>query len=380
MILQSFSLRTIYTSRVNPTVEAEINGVIAAAPSGASTGTHEAACFVPDDLDKVEQQIRDMVDDQDLTQEQFDGILQDVDGTDNFSSMGAAAIASSLAFRKARGFDHDDATFPYPVGNLVGGGAHGGSTQIQEFLVIPTNADSVPDAMELLSDAYHEFKDRYKQRIRGVNDEGAYVTDLTDEETLDVVKTVADEYGMRVGIDAAATEYYNQEKEQYTYPEMGMALTTNQQVKFVETLVDRFGLLYVEDPLHEDEYEGFADLTSRVDDTLIVGDDLFVTQQDRLQHGIDLDAGNSLIVKPNQAGTITATTETLALARNHDYTPIVSHRSGETCDPVIADLAVAWNAPFIKSGISGIRTAKNNQLLRLWSRYGGEMAEREWPT
>ncbi len=378
MQVESVSLRTIYTSRVNLTVEAEINGTTAAAPSGASTGTHEAHCFVPDNLADVEQQVRDAVQGKDLTQEQFDNSLQDIDGTDTFANIGAAAIASSLAFQKATGFSHDSQgtpQFPYPVGNLVGGGAHGGTTQIQEFLVIPTNADTVPEAMKLLSNAYHEFKDRYKQRIRGVNDEGAYITDFTDEETLDVVKTVADEYSMRVGIDAAATEYYNQDTEQYAYPGMDMALTANQQIKFMETLIDRYDLLYVEDPLDEEDYEGFAELTSHVEDTLIVGDDLFVTQRDRLQHGIDLDAGNGIIIKPNQAGTVTATKNTLELAKENGYTPIVSHRSGETCDPVIADLAVAWNAPFIKAGIAGIRTAKNNQLLRLWDRHGGEMSE-----
>lgn len=375
MRIESFTLRTIYTSRANLTVEAEINGVTAAAPSGASTGTHEAHCFVPDECSGIEQEIQAAVNGKDLTQEQFDETLRDIDGTDSFSSIGAVAIASSLAFHKAQGIDYDPPRFPYPVGNLVGGGAHGGTTQIQEFLIIPTNADSIPDALGRLADAYHAFRERYGQRIRGVNDESAYITDMTDEETLDAVTTVADEYGMRVGIDAAATEYYDQKKEQYEYPQMGMALDMGQQINFMETLVDRFDLLYVEDPLREDDYEGFAELTSRVEDTLIVGDDLFVTQQQRLQHGIDLGAGNSIIIKPNQAGTVTATKQTLDMAQDRGYTPVISHRSGETCDPVIANLAVTWNTPFIKSGIAGSRTAKNNQLLRLWDRHGGEMTD-----
>ncbi len=377
MQINSFTLRTIYDSRVNPTVEAEINGVTAAAPAGASTGTHEARCHVPPDLDTVEQQIGDAVTGQDLTQQAFDELLRDIDGSDTFSALGAAAIASSLAFCKAQGFQHGTAQFPYPVGNLVGGGMHGGTTQMQEFLVIPTNADSVPEAMNLLADAYHGFKERYGQRIRGVNDEGAYVTNLNDEETLDAVATVAEEYGLAVGIDAAATEYYNEDNGRYDYPDMGMSLTADQQIKFMETMIDRFDLVYVEDPLHEDDYEGFAEITSRVEDTLIVGDDLFVTQHGRLQHGIDLDAANSIIIKPNQVGTVTDTKKTLELAQEHGYTPVMSHRSGETCDPVIADLAVAWNTPFIKSGIAGIRTAKNNHLLRLWGRHGGELADLE---
>lgn len=373
MHIDSFTLRTIYDSRVNPTVEAEINGVTAAAPAGASTGTHEAACFVPEPLSEIRQEIATSVAEQDLSQAEYDTLLREIDGTDNFSNLGAVAIASSLAFAKAHGFDYGD-TFPYPAGNLVGGGAHGGNTTIQEFLVIPTEADSIPDAMRVLSEAYHEFKEKHKQRIKGINDEGAYVTNMSDEETLDAVKKVADEVSAAVGIDAAATEYYNPTDEKYEYGGMNMTLNPQQQIKFMETLIDRYGLVYVEDPLHEDDVEGFAELTERTD-TLVVGDDVFVTQQDRLQHGIDIDAGNGIIIKPNQVGTVTATKNTFDLARKNNYTPVVSHRSGETCDPVIADLSVAWGAPLIKAGIAGIRTTKNNQLLRLWDRNEGRMAE-----
>lgn len=372
MEIQDFQLRIIYNSRVQPTVEAAINGHTAAAPSGASTGSHEAHCHVPDNLSDIREQIVDDVVGQELTQAEFDAALRDIDNTDNFSNIGAAAIASSFAFMKAAGFDYGN-RFPYPLGNLIGGGAHGGNTAIQEFLLLPSNASSIPEAMELLAEMYNLFKEKYKQRIKGINDEGAFVTNMDDEESLTTLKTVADEYGASIGVDIAATEFY--EDGTYEYPEMNMSLPGDQQLKFVENLIDRFGLAYVEDPFEEEDFERFAELRSRVQDTLIVGDDLFVTNLDRLAQGTAIDAGNAIIIKPNQIGTVTAAKQTLEQAVDNGYTPIVSHRSGETCDPILADLAVAWDAPIIKAGIAGIRTAKNNQLIRLWKGYGGEMAE-----
>lgn len=362
MQVESLDLRTIYNSRVNPTVEAVINGSRAAAPSGASTGTHEAHCFVPDDLSSIEQELQEALVGEDLTQEEFDARLQAVDGTSLFERIGAVAIASSLAFRKAAGFERPD-TFPIPLGNLVGGGAHGGNTTIQEFLVIPHDARDVSEAVAMLSDAYHRFKERYGRHIRGINDEGAYVTTMDDEETLKAVKAVADDVGAAVGIDAAATEYF--EAGTYTYDSMNVELPPKQQRKMMATYIDRFDLVYVEDPFHEEAYDDFAALR-RDTDTLIVGDDIFVTQEERLQRGIDEEAGNGIIIKPNQVGTVTGARETLELARQNGFTPVVSHRSGETCDPVLSDLALAWKAPLLKAGIAGIRTAKNNQLLRKW--------------
>jgi enolase len=228
--------------------------------------------------------------------------------------------------------------------------------------------------MQTLAAIYHDFQDRYSQRINGINDEGAYITNFTDEETIEAVQAVAGEHGAAVGIDAAATEFYNDTSERYEYPELDMAMPPKQQRKFMETLIDRYNLVYVEDPFHEEDFEQTAQLTANVQDCLIVGDDLFTTNVDRLQHGVNIDAGNGIIVKPNQVGTVSDTDDTLNLAEQHGYTPIMSHRSGETCDPAIADLAVAWETPFIKAGIAGIRTAKNNQLLRLWDRLDGEIA------
>lgn len=372
MDIDSFSLRIIYNSRVEPTLEAVVNGHTAAAPSGASTGTHEALCFVPDDVDAVESAIRDELVGAELAQDAVDTALEQVDGTDNFAEIGAAAIATSLAAWKAGAADRGD-TFPYPAGNLVGGGEHGGNTSIQEFLVLPLDASSIPDAMEALSTIYHEFGEQYSRRITGINDEGAYITDMNDEKTLEAVTAVAEDHGAAAGIDAASSEFY--EQGEYRYGAMGQELEPDQQLKFMAELADRFDLVYVEDPFDEEDFDRLAELTDRVHDTLIVGDDVFVTDAERLQRGVDIGAGNAIIVKPNQAGTVSRTHKTFKLAADNGYAPVISHRSGETCDPAIADLALAWEAPLMKAGISGIRTAKNNQLLRRWSESPGSMAD-----
>ncbi|MCJ7479309.1 MAG: enolase [Candidatus Nanohaloarchaeota archaeon QJJ-7] len=374
MEISSLSLREVYDSRVESTVEAEINGEIAAAPSGASTGTHEALCFVPDNLGRVEEELKEELEGRELDQDEFDSVLEEVDGTDNFSDIGSVAIASSLAFRKAEGFDRGE-KFPYPVGNLVGGGAHGGNTSIQEFLVLPLQSSTVPEAMDALSKVYNEFGERYSRHITGINDEGAYITKMGDEETLKAVKKVTEEHGASVGVDIAASEFYEDRK--YRYSSMGHEFDPDEQLKFMERLVDQFGLVYVEDPFEEEDFDRLAELTSRIHDTLVVGDDVFVTQEGRLQRGIELGSGNSTIIKPNQAGTVTRTRDAFELADENGYVPVNSHRSGETCDPAIADLALEWGAPLLKSGISGIRTAKNNQLLREWDRGDGEMADVE---
>ncbi|MDY6776958.1 MAG: enolase C-terminal domain-like protein [Candidatus Nanohaloarchaea archaeon] len=372
MKVESLSLRTVYNSRVEKTVEAEVNGEVAAAPSGASTGSHEALCFVPENLEGVEQDLKEKVEGRDLDQQGFDSALEELDGTGNFSDIGAAAIASSLAFKKASGFE-STGKYPFPAGNLLGGGEHGGNTSIQEFLVLPLNAGTVPEAMEILSNVYHEFQDRYSRRIKGINDEGAYITSFDDEESLKAVKKVADEHGASVGVDVAASEFY--EDGEYRYESLGQRLDPGQQVKFVEKITEEYDLVYVEDPFDEEDFDALAEFTGRISDALVVGDDVFVTQRERLQRGMELDAGNSIIIKPNQAGTVSRTRRTVEKAQEEGYLPVVSHRSGETCDPAIADLALELGAPLMKAGIADIRTAKNNQLLRRWDREGGDMAE-----
>ncbi len=363
MEIESLELREIIDSRTKPTVEAEVNDSYGKAPSGASTGKHEAKCFVPEHLSDIERELQGRLVGEDLDQEGFDSELQDFDGSDDFSRIGAVSIASSFAFKKAAGFDHGS-RFPLPLSNMIGGGEHGGNTAIQEFLVLPVNASSFPEAIETNTAIYQELKDRYASKVRGMNDEGALITSMDDEKTLKALKKVADKHGAALGLDLAASEFYRDGA--YRLDSMNQSFDPEGMLEFVQKLIDEFGLVYVEDPFDEEDFRMHAELTSRNPETLVVGDDLFTTDKERLQEGIDNGSCNSLIVKPNQIGTVSDARETVELAGQNDYTPVISHRSGETCDATISDLSLEWGCPVIKAGIADIRIAKLNRLLRLW--------------
>lgn len=365
MEVNSVELREILNSRTDGTVEAEVNHTSGKAPSGASSGSNEAACHVPGELETIEEELQDRMEGEEFSQEEFDSALEDLDGTGNFGRVGAVAVASSFAFRRARGFDHGK-TFPLPLSNVVGGGEHGGNTSIQEFLVIPVGAESFPEAVETNTKIYRELKDRYSRKVQGMNDEGALITSMDDEETLRAVKKVADKYGARLGLDIAANELYEDGK--YRISMMGDPLAPERMKDFVQKLIDDFDLLYVEDPFHEEDFRMHAELTRDNPEVLVCGDDLFVTQRDRLQTGVSENSCNSLIVKPNQAGTVSRARSTVELAEEESYTPVISHRSGETCDSTISDLALEWDCPVIKAGIADIRIAKLNRLIKLWDR------------
>ena len=365
MRIDSIQLREIIDSRTKPTVEAEINESYGKAPSGASTGRHEAKCHVPEHLEELEQLMQDKLEGRELTQQEFDQKLKEIDGSDDFSRLGAAAIASSFAFKNAAGFHHTE-EFPLPLSNVIGGGEHGGNTSIQEFLVLPVNAETFPEALEINTAIYQELKERYSQKIKGINDEGALITSMDDEKTLRALKKVADEYDARIGLDIAAAEFY--ENGKYKMTSMGEVNSPEQQLEFVQKLIDEFDLIYVEDPFDQDDFKHHARLTAKNPDVMICGDDLFTTNRDRLEEGVTNGACNSLIVKPNQIGTVSDAKETVELAEEEDYTPVISHRSGETCDATISDLALEWECPVIKAGIADIRIAKLNKLMRLWDK------------
>lgn len=366
MEIKSLKLREIIDSRTKPTVEAEINSCYGKAPAGASTGEHEAEAFVPKHLDGTQKMLQE-TEGMDLSQQEFDRKLREIDETEKFSRIGSAAVASSFAFKNADGFQRGS-KFPLPLSNVIGGGEHGGNTTIQEFLVLPVEAETFPEAIKTNTAIYQELKERYPQKVKGMNDEGALVTSMDDEETLKALKKVADKHGARIGLDIAASEFYNKDTEKYNLPSMRQKFNPEQMLDFVQKLIDEFDLIYVEDPFHEDDFRNHAKLTSKNPEIMITGDDLFVTQKERLQEGIENRAGNSLIVKPNQVGTVTDARETVELAKENDYTPVISHRSGETCDSTISDLALEWECPVIKAGISDIRIAKLNSLLRSWDK------------
>ncbi len=362
MKIRKLEVREVIDSRTKPTVETEINGEYGKAPSGASTGTHEAKCFVPDNLPEIRGLLKNL-EGMDLTQKEFDDKLKTLDDTHDFSRLGATAIASSFAYKNAQGFDHSK-KFPLPLSNVIGGGEHGGNTSIQEFLVLPVNAESFPEALKTNTAIYQDLKENYASKIKGMNDEGALITSMDDEKTLKVLKKVADRHEARIGLDVAAGELY--ENGKYHLDSVNQVNSSEEHRKFIQKLINEFELVYVEDPFDQEDFRHHAELTRANPDVLICGDDLFTTNKTRLREGVENGACNSLIVKPNQIGTVSQAKRTVEVAKEEDYIPVISHRSGETCDATIADLALEWECPIIKAGIADIRIAKLNRLMRLW--------------
>ncbi len=392
--ITSLSLRRVLDSRGNPTVEADVlteSGGFgrAAAPSGASTGEFEAIELPPTEAiaSAREHAVPRLEGLFAGDQRSIDAALRAADGTADFSSIGAnSAVALSMAAAKAGAdvlgaplYQHlggafRGENFPVPLGNVVGGGEHAKeATHIQEFLAAPVGAPSVSEAVFANAAVHAAVADVLDER--GVpaakGDEGAWAPPIPDAEAFEVVEEaverVVDEVGfeVRFGLDVAAAELYDEETEVYVYGDE--TKSTAEQVDYIADLVDEYDLAYVEDPFDENDYEAFAELTDRVGDrTLICGDDLFVTNVERLQEGIDVGAANSILIKPNQIGTLSDTFDAVELAHRNDMECAISHRSGETEDTTIAHLAVATDAAFIKTGtVGGERTAKLNELIRI---------------
>ncbi len=394
-LIADVSLRRILDSRGNGTVEAEVttdNGGFgrAAAPSGASTGEYEAIELEPSEaIAKARELAVPRLVGEVFAGDQrgVDQALHGADGTDDFSKIGAnSAVAISMAAAKAGAdtqgiplYQHlggafRGRNFPVPLGNVVGGGEHAAdATHIQEFLAAPVGAPSVADAVFANAAVHQEVHDILTERgiAAGKGDEGAWAPSVDDAEAFDIVaeatERVEDEFGfeVRMGLDVAGAELYDNEDGVYSYGDR--TRDTAEQIDYIADLVDEYDLVYVEDPLDENDYAAFADLTDRVgEETLICGDDLFVTNTDRLAEGIEQGAANSILIKPNQIGTLTDAFDAIELAVENGYAPVVSHRSGETEDATIAHLAVATDAPFIKTGaVGGERTAKLNELIRI---------------
>ncbi|PSP34028.1 phosphopyruvate hydratase [Halobacteriales archaeon QH_10_67_22] len=392
-LITEVRLRRILDSRGNPTVEADVltdSGGFgrAAAPSGASTGEYEAverpageaiATAREDAIPRLVGEVHAG------NQREVDAALAAADGTDDYGHIGAnSAVAISMAAAKAGanvlgaplyqhlGGTFRGQTFPTPLGNIIGGGEHAAdATDIQEFLSAPVGAPSVTEAVFANAAVHQKVHDLLIERgvPSGKGDEGAWAPSIDDSEAFEIAdeatKAVADEVGfeIRFGLDVAAAEMFEDGAYQYGDRER----TPDEQIDYMVELVEEYDLVYVEDPLDEDDYEGFADLTDRVGDrTLVCGDDLFVTNTERLADGIQQGAGNSILIKPNQIGTLSDAFDAIELAVENGYGHVVSHRSGETEDATIAHLAVATDAPFIKTGaVGGERTAKLNELIRI---------------
>jgi enolase len=393
-LVTEIRLREILDSRGNRTVEAEVTTESggfgrAAAPSGASTGAHEATSLPASEaiasarehaVPRIEGQVYAG------DQRSVDGALRAADGTDDFAEIGAnSAVSISMAAAKAAAdtlgaplYQHLGGAFrgnefPTPLGNVIGGGEHAAdATDIQEFLSVPVGAPSVTDAVFANAQVHGEVRNLLDERgiAAAKGDEGAWAPAIDDEEAFEIVaeatERVTDEVGFAIGmgLDVAAAELYDADEDVYRYGDVER--TPDEQVEYITTLADEYDLAYVEDPLDEEDFGGFADLTERMDETLVCGDDLFVTNVERLERGIEAASASAILVKPNQIGTLSNAVDAVERAVESGLTPVISHRSGETEDTTIAHLAVATAAPFIKAGaVGGERTAKLNELIRI---------------
>ncbi|WP_163722045.1 phosphopyruvate hydratase [Mycolicibacterium psychrotolerans] len=418
-IIEQVGAREILDSRGNPTVEVEVgllDGTVAraAVPSGASTGEHEAvelrdggSRYLGKGVQKAVEAVLDEIapaviglgaDEQRLV----DQALVDLDGTPDKSRLGANAILGvSLAVAKAAA---DSAALPLfryvggpnahilpvPMMNIINGGAHADTgVDIQEFMIAPIGAPSFKEALRWGAEVYHALKSVLKKQglSTGLGDEGGFAPDLPGTKAaLDLIGSAIEAAGLKIGsdvalaLDAAATEFHT-DGSGYAFEKQ--TRTAEQMAAFYEELIGAYPLVSIEDPLSEDDWDGWVALTTAIGDRVqIVGDDLFVTNPERLEDGIERGAANALLVKVNQIGTLTETLDAVSLAHNAGYKTMMSHRSGETEDTTIADLAVAVGSGQIKTGAPARseRVAKYNQLLRIEeelgdaARYAGDLA------
>ena len=406
--------REIIDSRGNPTVEVEVvleDGTMgrAAVPSGASTGVHEACELRDGDKDRylgkgVEKAVSNvntelaecLIGMNALDQVSIDKAMIELDGTPNKGRLGANAILGcSLAVAKAAAESMATSlynyiggvnakTLPVPMMNILNGGAHAtNNVEIQEFMIMPVGACCWKKALQMCAEVFHQLKKTLKDNgtpAAGVGDEGGYAPNLKkDEDALKVIVQAISEAGYKPGedfmiaIDAASSEWWNDEEKCYVQPKSGKKMTQQQLVNMWKKFADTYPIISLEDGMAEDDWEGWAMLTKAIGSKVqLVGDDLFVTNVERLSDGIAKGVANSILIKVNQIGTLTETLDAIQMANRAGYTAIVSHRSGETEDATIADIAVATNAGQIKTGAPSRtdRVAKYNQLLRIEEELG----------
>ena len=407
----------ILDSRGYPTVEVEVeldSGAVgrAGVPSGASTGVYEAVELRDGDsgrwegkgvniaLANVEGEIADAVVGEDADDQRgIDRLLVELDGTPNNGRLGANAILGvSIAVAKAAAADAgvplyrwlggtNARVLPVPMLNVINGGLHAQNTlDPQEFMLVPAGAESFSEAMRIASETYHALKSVLRGRglATGVGDEGGFAPDVgATTEAIDVILEAAERAGHRdkvaIALDPAASSFFRDGR--YELAGESKSLDTAEMIDFYDELLDRYPIVSIEDGLAEDEWDGWADLTARLGRrTQLVGDDLLVTNVERIERAVSAGIANSVLIKLNQIGTVSETLDAIELAHRHGYTTVISHRSGETEDATIADLAVAANSGQMKSGAPtrSERTAKYNQLLRIERELGSAAVFPGW--
>lgn len=400
--IKNVKAREILDSRGNPTVEVDVileNGITASAsvPSGASTGSREALELRDNDkrynglgvlkaVNNINNIIKPQIIGKEVSQwNQIDKLMIDLDGTDTKSKLGANAILGvSLSLIKAAAKDNNVPLYKYigggdllpkPMMNILNGGAHADNNlDFQEFMIVP-NADTIKERVRIGSEIFHALKKVLKEKglSTAVGDEGGFAPNFnTNIEALDAITLAIKTAGyipgkdVNLALDVAASEFYNNGK--YALKGENRSLTTDELINYYQELIKNYPIISIEDPVDENDWEGFTKITNLLGDKIqLVGDDLFVTNKKYLEKGINLKAGNAILIKVNQIGTVSETLETINLAKENGYKTIISHRSGETEDTTIADLAVGLNLGQIKTGSLSRtdRVCKYNRLIRI---------------
>ena len=413
-LIDNIVAREILDSRGNPTVEVDVyldSGAFgrAAVPSGASTGEHEAvelrdgdkARYLGKGVQKAVENVNEIIcnellDMDALEQVEIDRTMIEIDGTENKGKLGANAILGvSLAVAKAAADElgiplyryiggTNAKTLPVPMANILNGGAHSSAPiDFQEYMVMPVGSSNFKEGIRCVAEVFHNLKNilHDKGLSTTVGDEGGFAPDLKDnEEPLKVIMQAIEKAGYKPGedvciaMDPASSEFYDKDKKKYIFKKSDKReLSSAEMVDFYAHLVNNYPIISIEDATAEDDWEGWKILTEKLGKKVqLVGDDLFVTNVKRLQMGLDRGVANSILIKVNQIGSLTETLDSIELAKTHNYTSVVSHRSGETEDTTIADIVVATNAGQIKTGSASRsdRIAKYNQLLRIEEELG----------
>ncbi len=377
-MIKDIKITQILNSKGKPTIKIKIyteKGIYSASvPSGTSKGVHEAieisVSKVLKDFPKIKKKFIGLEE-----KENIDNLLEKIDGTKKFSKIGGnLALAISVAFARAKTSGElwklnglkKIYKFPFPLGNVIGGGAHGGGSDFQEFLILPWKAKNPKEAVETNLKVYNLIGKELKKRnlLIGKNFENAWKTKLNDLETLEFLSKITEDFELKIGIDFAASNFWN--GKFYNYKKLGKTLSPGEQIDFIKEIKEKYNLYYLEDPFQEEDFKSFSELRKKVKNCLIVGDDLICTNPERIKRGIK--SINGVIIKPNQIGNLSLAKKVVDIAKKNKIVPIISHRSGETLDNWIADLAIAWETPIIKTGAYGKeRLSKLNRLIEIWN-------------
>lgn len=398
-IIEDILARKIFNNRGEETIEVDVITTAgfgrAAAPAGKSRGKAEVIYYPQGGVEAAIKKVDELIAPElaglnaDF-QEEIDSTLHEIDGTTNFKIIGGnTAFAISLANAEAAANSHNlllfqflggstSNTIPFPLGNCISGGQHarGKSPDIQEFLALPYGAETFLDAATANTQIHKRIADILKKRDKlftgGKSDEGAWIANIDGVDAFEIMakvcQEVGDELGFKCGfgLDVASSSFWSEKEQKYVYNNEGKKRDTGEQLEYMKDLIEKYHLKYVEDPFNEEDFQSFAEITKKVKNCMICGDDIFTTNNERLSQGIRVGAGNAIIIKVNQIGTLTDALETIQNSHRNGYATVMSHRSGDTCDWHIAHLAVAFGCPVIKTGIvEGARIAKINELLRI---------------